>query len=225
MIHNLSDTWRSALAAEFRSPYWASLTEFVRQERQENPGEIYPAEGQVFAALNAVEPQDVKVVLLGQDPYHGPGQAHGLSFSVLPNEKHPPSLRNIFRELHDDLDCPIPEHGTLTLWSEQGVLLLNSVLTVRHKQANSHRKQGWEKFTDSVIRYLDEQEHRLVFLLWGAAAHKKGSFIDREKHCVLESVHPSPLSAHRGFLGSRPFSNANTALRKFGYAPIDWELP
>lgn len=217
--------WQTALADEFRQPYWSELIEFVDHQRSENSGQIYPSDDLVFNALNCVPPDDVKVILLGQDPYHGPNQAHGLSFSVLPGERHPPSLRNIFKELHADISVDTPEHGTLTHWAEQGVLLLNAVLTVRHKEANSHKKKGWEKFTDAVIQYLANQSRPLVFILWGAAAQKKAAFVDRQRHCVIESVHPSPLSAHRGFFGSKPFSKTNAALREFGHPEIDWRSP
>jgi uracil-DNA glycosylase len=179
----------------------------------------------IYAALHLTGYEDTKAVILGQDPYHGPGQAHGLSFSVKPGVPAPPSLQNIFKELHDDLGCYIPNNGYLVKWAEQGVLLLNTVLTVRAHEANSHRGKGWEQFTDRVISLLNEREKPVVFILWGAPAQQKARFIDTSRHCVIRSPHPSPLSAHRGFFGSRPFSKANRFLREHGIEEIDWQIP
>lgn len=225
MLSDLGISWKVPLRDEFTKPYWLELEEFLSQQRADHPGNIYPPADQVFAALNLVPPESARVVLLGQDPYHGPNQAHGLSFSVPPGEKHPPSLRNIFKELQSDLGCVIPKPGTLTHWGQQGVLLLNTVLTVRHKAANSHRRQGWEQFTDAVVRFLAEFDQPLVFILWGSSAQKKAAVVDRHRHAVIKSVHPSPLSAHHGFFGSRPFSQANAALRRFGHPEIVWQIP
>ena len=221
----LNDSWKKILAKEFTKPYWSSLDAFVAKEREENPGKIYPPEDQVFSAMNYMNYDDVRVVLIGQDPYHGPGQAHGLSFSVLPGHAHPPSLRNMFKELKDDLNVDAPGHGTLTHWAEQGVLLLNTVLTVRHKEPNSHKKQGWETFTREVVKQLGQGDNRLVFLLWGGPAKKMSKYIDTKKHIIIESAHPSPLSAHNGFFGSKPYSKVNDALKELGKEPIDWKIP
>lgn len=217
-------SWQSFLQTQFDAEYWPALERFVDSQRAEYPERIYPPESQVFAAIEHVSRADVKVVLLGQDPYHGPGQAHGFSFSVGPGVKQPPSLKNIFRELEDDQAIPVPDHGSLLAWANQGVLLLNTVLTVREGAANSHRKQGWEKFTDALIESLGQQEDSLVFVLWGNSAIAKKSLIDQKQHAIIESVHPSPLSARRGFFGSRPFSKANQSLVKFGKTPIDWQV-
>lgn len=222
---HLSESWRTILADEFSKPYWASLEAFVAKEREDNPGKIYPAQENVFTALNAMPYEDVKVLLLGQDPYHGPDQAHGLSFSVLPGIKIPPSLRNMYKELATDTGAVVPKHGTLTCWAEQGVLLLNTVLTVRHKEANSHKKQGWEKFTDAIIKKLNERDDSVIFLLWGGAAKKKKKKIDEDRHIIVESAHPSPLSAHNGFFGSKPYTKVNAALTELGKTPIDWSIP
>ena len=184
---------------------------------------IYPA--RVLRALEGTAPPDVKVVILGQDPYHGPGQAHGLCFSVPPGIALPPSLRNVYKELRDDLGIDPPDHGCLDAWSEQGVLLLNTSLTVRAGQAASHQGKGWERFTDAVIRAVNEQEKPVVFILWGSYAQRKAAFVDTKRHLVLRSPHPSPLSAHNGFFGTRPFSKANAFLEKHGRQPIDWRLP
>ena len=186
---------------------------------------IYPKGTEYFSALNLTPFDKVKVVILGQDPYHGPNQAHGLCFSVKPEIPPPPSLINIYKELHSDLGIAPQRHGFLESWAKQGVLLLNSVLTVEQGNAGSHQKKGWENFTDAVIESLNNESENLVFVLWGAYAQKKGQFIDREKHLVLESVHPSPLSAHRGFFGTKPFSQINQYLIQHGSVPIDWELP
>ncbi|MEM1349181.1 MAG: uracil-DNA glycosylase [Myxococcota bacterium] len=223
LAEQLNQGWQDLLSAEFEKPYWSALEEFVARERATNPGKIYPPHEEVFAALNFVRYDDIKVVLLGQDPYHGPGQAHGLSFSVKSGIGIPPSLRNMYKELASDLGVDQPDHGMLTAWAEQGVLLLNTVLTVRHKEANSHRKQGWEKFTDAVIELISAREDPVVFLLWGGAAKKKTKKI-AEHHVIIASAHPSPLSARHGFFGSKPYSKANAALREHAKEPIDWAL-
>lgn len=215
--------WNPVLRGEFDKPYWAPLMAFVAAERAAH--EVYPPHDEVFAALHLTPLADVKVLILGQDPYHGPGQAHGLCFSVRPRVPIPPSLRNIHKELHDDLGVTIPRHGNLEAWARAGVLLLNTTLTVRAHQAASHQGQGWETFTDEVIRVVAAKQDRVVFVLWGAAARRKRSFIDSSRHAVIESPHPSPLSAHRGFFGSRPFSRANAALAEAGRTPVDWSIP
>lgn len=221
---NLPPRWRTRLAPEAAQSYFKSLTRFLVGEYQRKTP-IYPPRPWILRALQKVDYDAVKVVILGQDPYHGQGQAIGLSFGV-PNElsPKPPSLQNIFKELQSDLGVPLPPNQSdLTGWADQGVLLLNTVLTVRHGQAFSHRDQGWETFTDRIIQLLNEREEPLVFLLWGAAASRKKALITNSRHCIVESAHPSPLSAHRGFLGSRPFSKINAILtQKLGQAPIDW---
>ena len=214
--------WNPVLSRELAKPYWAELQAFVAAERAAGP--VYPPEADVFAALHLTPFADVKVVILGQDPYHGPGQAHGLCFSVRPPTPPPPSLKNLFTELESDLGLPRPSHGSLESWARQGVLLLNTTLTVRAGQAASHQGKGWETFTDEVLRAVDAKPERVVFMLWGASARKKVRLIDISRHVVIESAHPSPLSAHRGFLGSRPFSRANAALVEAGRDPIDWAL-
>lgn len=215
--------WNPLLNAEFEKPYWRDLMAFVAAERASGP--VYPPKDEVFAALHLTPHAEVKVMILGQDPYHGPNQAHGLCFSVRPGVPKPPSLENIHRELTDDLGCPAPAHGSLEGWARQGVLLLNATLTVRARRAASHQKKGWETFTDQVIRVVNDKQDRVVFLLWGASARRKKELIDRTRHTVIESPHPSPLSAHRGFFGSRPFSRANAALTESGRAPVDWCVP
>ena len=220
----LEKSWKKTLGAEFDKPYMSELKDFLRSEISSGKT-IYPKGSEYFNALNKTAFNDVKVVILGQDPYHGPGQAHGLCFSVQPGIAVPPSLVNIYKELKSDLNIEPRSHGHLISWAEQGVLLLNSVLTVNEGQAGSHQKKGWETFTDAVIEKLNSDQEGIVFVLWGAYAQKKGKFIDREKHLVLESVHPSPLSAHRGFFGTKPFSQINQFLLKKGQVPIDWELP
>lgn len=211
------------LGSEFDQSYMQKLRAFLKQES--DCGKVlYPPSKQIFYALNSTPLDAVKVVVIGQDPYHGPGQAHGLSFSVPPGVRPPPSLKNIFKEIHTDLGLAIPNHGCLDSWAQQGVLLLNAVLTVEHKQAGSHAGKGWELFTDRVIQVLNEQREHLVFLLWGAYAQKKGALIDEHRHCVLKAVHPSPLSAHRGFLGCKHFSLANRFLQDHDKTPIDWSL-
>jgi uracil-DNA glycosylase len=219
----LPQSWARVLADELTAPYFLDLQAFVLQERQRNT--VYPPPGDVFAALALTPYERVRVLLLGQDPYHGEGQAHGLCFSVRPGVSPPPSLVNIFRELHDDLGCPIPRHGYLAAWAQRGVLLLNTVLTVRAHEAGSHRGQGWEKFTDAVIRRVNEKRDPAVFVLWGRPAQQKIQWIDVNRHAVVTAAHPSPLSAHRGFFGSRPFSAVNQALRSRGQPELDWRLP
>ena len=219
----LTNDWEPILAAEFEQPYFVRLGEFLTREYAEQV--IYPAQADVFNALNYTSFSDVKVVILGQDPYHGPNQAHGLSFSVQPDVKVPPSLRNIYKELADDLGVATPDHGYLVKWAEQGVLLLNNVLTVRAGEAHSHQGVGWEIFTERVIECLNEKPDPVVYFLWGVAAQKKERLIDTEKHFLIKSAHPSPLSAYRGFFGSKPFSQANEFLQGVGRNPIDWELP
>ena len=215
--------WNPVLRGEFAEPYWAELQAFVTDERQRH--QVFPPHDEVFAALHQTPWSEVKAVILGQDPYHGAGQAHGLCFSVRPGVTVPPSLRNIYAELKTDLGIEPPNHGCLDAWADQGVLLLNTTLTVRAHQAASHQKHGWETFTDQVIRAVDAKDERVVFILWGASARKKKALIDPRKHTVIESAHPSPLSAHNGFFGSRPFSRTNDALTAAGRDPIDWTIP
>jgi uracil-DNA glycosylase len=214
--------WNPVLRNELDQPYWSELQQFVRAERARHT--VYPSDDEVFAALHLTPLADVKVLILGQDPYHGPGQAHGLCFSVRPGTPVPPSLRNVFTELHDDLGVDVPDTGDLTPWARQGVLLLNATLTVRAHQAASHQGKGWETFTDQVIRAVDAKPERVVFILWGNSARQKKALIDTSRHVVIESPHPSPLSAHRGFFGSKPFSRANEALEAAGREPVDWRL-
>lgn len=216
----IEGTWKEVLAPEFEKDYFIRLTDFVRQEYQTTT--VYPPGKLIFNAFNLCPYNKVKVVIIGQDPYHGPGQAHGLCFSVNDGVPFPPSLQNIFKEIHDDLGTPIPATGNLTRWAEQGVLMLNATLTVRAHQAGSHQRKGWEEFTDAAIRALAEKREHLVFILWGSYAQKKGAFIDRNKHLVLTSVHPSPLSAYNGFFGNRHFSRANEYLIQHGETPIVW---
>jgi uracil-DNA glycosylase len=219
----LETSWKQALEDEFDQAYMKDLQNFLRQQTSQKKV-IYPKTDEYFAAFEHTPLDQVRVVILGQDPYHGPGQAHGLCFSVRKGVRPPPSLKNIFKELQSDLNIPIPQHGCLTKWAEQGVLLLNSVLTVEDGLAASHRNKGWEHLTDRVIRELNQQVSPIVFLLWGSYAQSKAQFVNREKHLVLESVHPSPLSAHRGFLGCKHFSKTNEFLKQNGFAPIDWSL-
>ncbi len=214
--------WNPILRAEFEKPYWSKLQQFLTKERARR--DIYPPEEQVFAALHLTPYADVKVLILGQDPYHHPGQAHGLCFSVPQGRPPPPSLQNIFQELRDDLGIAPPSHGNLEAWARQGVLLLNSFLTVRARQAASHRSSGWQTFTDEVIRAVSAKPERVVFILWGAFARHKKALIDLDRHVVIESTHPSPFSAHEGFFGSKPFSRANEALIAAGREPVDWRL-
>src|SRR5512140_2551881 len=219
----METTWRPVLLSETEKPYWKPLQHFVRDERKKYT--VFPPDKDVFAALHLTPYEKVSVLILGQDPYHGDGQAHGLCFSVRPDVAVPPSLVNIYKELHDDLGCTIPNHGNLTHWAEQGVLLLNAVLTVRAHQANSHQGKGWENFTDAVLRAVNAKNSRVVFLLWGSYAQRKAEWIDVSRHTVLKAPHPSPLSATRGFFGCRHFSKTNAALQSAGLAPIDWQLP
>ena len=216
----IDDSWRERLQSEFDAPYFALLTDFVRHEYATT--RVYPPGSQMFAAFDACPFDKVKVVILGQDPYHEPGQAHGLCFSVNDGVPFPPSLQNIFKEIHDDIGTPVPMSGDLTRWANQGVLLLNATLTVRAHQAGSHQNKGWEQFTDAVIHRLAQERENLVFILWGSYAQRKGEFIDRSRHLVLQSPHPSPLSAHRGFFGNRHFSRTNEYLTAHGIEPILW---
>ena len=215
--------WNPVLRGEFAKPYWAELQQFVATER--GRATVYPATDEVFAALHLTPFAEVKAVILGQDPYHGPNQAHGLCFSVRPGVPPPPSLQNIFKELEADLGLPPPRHGCLDSWARQGVLLLNASLTVRAGKAASHQGKGWETFTDEVLRAVNTKPEPVVFILWGASARRKKALIDTSRHVVIESPHPSPLSASSGFFGSRPFSRANAALVEAGRTPIDWSLP
>jgi uracil-DNA glycosylase len=215
--------WQPVLEAETQQPYYQALQAFLRAERARHT--VYPPEPEVFTALDRTSYTAARVLILGQDPYHGPGQAHGLAFSVRPSVPPPPSLRNIFKELHDDTGLPVPASGSLLPWADQGVLLLNAVLTVRAHQAASHQGKGWETFTDAVIRALNARPDPLVFVLWGNYARKKASLIDAKRHCIIQGPHPSPLSASRGFFGSRPFSAINACLERFGQPPVDWRLP
>jgi uracil-DNA glycosylase len=215
--------WNPVLRGEFAKPYWGELQQFVATERSR--GTVYPPHDDVFAALHLTPYASVKAVILGQDPYHGPNQAHGLCFSVRPGVPLPPSLQNIFKELEADLGIRPPGHGCLDAWARQGVLLLNASLTVRAGRAASHQGKGWETFTDEVLRVVNTKPERVVFILWGASARRKKALIDTSRHAVIESAHPSPLSASNGFFGSRPFSRANAALVEAGREPIDWSLP
>ena len=220
----LDASWKYALSDFLLGEKMDALKAFLLEEKQANKV-IYPPSGLIFNALNTTPLEQVKVVILGQDPYHGPNQAHGLSFSVQRGVALPPSLRNIFHELHTDLGLDIPKHGDLTRWAEQGVLLLNSVLTVEAAQPTSHQKRGWEEFTDHVIDVLNEQREHIVFILWGAYAQRKGQRIDPNKHLILKAAHPSPLAANRGgFFGCKVFSKANNYLKQHGIEPIDWQL-
>ncbi len=216
----LEESWKNLLHDEFDKPYFQKLVRFVKAEYQN--GSVYPPGRFIFNALDSLPVDQVKVVILGQDPYHGPGQAHGLSFSVPDGIPLPPSLQNIYKEIETDLGHKKHASGNLQRWAKQGVLLLNATLTVRSHQAGSHQNQGWELFTDAVIHRLAEKKNNLVFILWGNYAQRKGAFIDLAKHLVLKSAHPSPLSAYNGFFGSRPFSQANTYLAAHGQTPIDW---
>lgn len=217
-----TNDWQEILGEEFGKSYYRELREFLKEEYAKET--IYPVMENIWNAFEHTAYQDVKAVILGQDPYHGPNQAHGLSFSVQPGIAHPPSLRNIFKELEDDIGCEKPVDGTLTKWSDQGVLMLNTVLTVRQGQAHSHQKKGWEQFTDEVIRKLSEREAPVIFILWGKPAQTKKRLIDTKRHDIIEAPHPSPLSAHRGFFGSKPFSKVNKLLQSRGEAPIDFCL-
>lgn len=219
------NTWKEALGEEKQKSYFQQILQFVHNERLSGKV-IYPPQNEVFSAFALTEFNEVKVVILGQNPYHGPNQAHGLAFSVKPPVAPPPSLLNMYKELAEDIEAfQIPQHGYLVDWAKQGVFMLNTVLTVEHSRANSHAQIGWETFTDKVISQLNEYRENLVFLLWGSHAQKKGQFIDRNRHCVLTSPHPSPLSAYRGFFGCKHFSKTNEYLIKQGIVPINWQLP
>jgi uracil-DNA glycosylase len=219
----LPASWETVVGDQLDQPYFHNLQSFVREERTNYT--VYPPRDEVFAALKITPSERVRVFLLGQDPYHDANQAHGLAFSVRPGIRPPPSLMNIFKELKNDLGCRIPNSGYLVPWAEQGVLLLNAVLTVRAHEPNSHKGKGWEKFTDAVLRAVNDKDDPVVFLLWGGYARKKVGLIDTDRHTVIESAHPSPLSANSGFFGSRPFSAVNKALRVAGRAEIDWQIP
>jgi uracil-DNA glycosylase len=223
MIAPLPPSWEPLLAGERAQPYFGNLERFLDAERRDH--EVYPPAPEVFTALALTPHERVNVLLLGQDPYHDTGQAHGLAFSVRPGVRPPPSLANIFRELKSDLGCSVPNNGYLVPWAQQGVLLLNAVLTVRAHSPGSHQGHGWETFTDAVIRRVNERDSPVVFLLWGGYARKKASLIDASRHPIIESAHPSPLSARSGFFGSRPFSRTNAALHAAGKPEIDWQLP
>lgn len=218
----INNDWKEALDAEFQKEYYRDLFRFVKEEY--NKVAVYPPSDDIFNAFHLTPLKDVKVVILGQDPYHNPGEAHGLCFSVKPGVKIPPSLVNIYQELHDDLGCEIPNHGNLTKWAKQGILLLNTVLTVRAHQAASHQGHGWEEFTDAAIRAVETQDRPIVYILWGKPAGRKKNMITNPKHLVLEAPHPSPLSAYRGFFGSKPFSKTNAFLETGGVEPIDWSI-
>ncbi|MEF2967705.1 uracil-DNA glycosylase [Paenibacillus sp. M1] len=219
----LSNDWAAYLEQEFEQPYYVKLRKFLAEEYKTR--EIYPDMYDIFNALHYTSYTETRVVILGQDPYHGKGQAHGLSFSVKPGVKAPPSLQNIFKELHDDLGCRIPNNGYLVPWAKQGVLLLNTVLTVRAGSPNSHKDLGWEHFTDRVIETLNQKEEPIVFLLWGSHAQKKAELLTNKHHLLIKTPHPSPFSAHRGFFGSKPFSRTNSFLSSSGLKEIDWQLP
>ena len=218
----MTTDWNPVLRGELAKPYWQELQAFVRAERERTV--VYPPPDEVFAALHLTPYATTRVLILGQDPYHGPRQAHGLCFSVRRGVRIPPSLVNIHKELHDDLGITPPDHGNLEAWARQGVLLLNTTLTVRGGQATSHQGKGWETFTDEVIRTVDRKDHPVVFILWGGYARKKRALIDTSRHTIVESAHPSPLSANNGFFGSRPFSRTNDALVEHAQEPIDWSL-
>ena len=218
----IEPSWSKILNNEFEKPYFVKLTEFIKTEYRTQ--QIFPPGKEIFNAFDLCPFDQIKVVIIGQDPYHGPGQAHGLCFSVKKGVDIPPSLVNIYKELHDDLGCTIPNHGCLTKWAEQGVLMLNTVLTVRAHQANSHKDIGWEEFTDAAIMALNSQDRPIVFILWGAPAQRKARMLTNPKHLILKAPHPSPLSAYRGFFGSKPFSQTNDYLRAHGVEPIDWQI-
>ena len=218
----IQNDWLEPLTPEFQKPYYAELFRFVKNEYAAR--KIFPPADDIFNAFHLTPLHAVKVVILGQDPYHNDGQAHGLCFSVKPDVDIPPSLVNIYQELHDDLGCYVPNNGYLTKWASQGVLMLNTVLTVRAHQANSHRGMGWEEFTDAAIRILDEQDRPMVFILWGSPAQKKEKMLHNPKHLILKAPHPSPLSAYRGFFGSKPFRRTNDFLKENGLEPIDWQI-
>lgn len=219
---DIAESWQNLLEQEFRSAYYHELQKFLNSEKKKY--KIYPPENEIFATFEAVPFDKVKVVILGQDPYHGTGQANGLSFSVRKGMPLPPSLKNIFKELHNDLSIPVPSHGDLSKWASQGVFLLNAVLTVRERHPRSHHEQGWENFTNKVIRLLSEHRHGLVFLMWGRYARRKQELINMDDHFILQAPHPSPFSAYKGFFGCRHFSETNKILRNLGKNPIDWQI-
>jgi uracil-DNA glycosylase len=219
----LPKEWRTVLNEEFEKAYFVKLLAFVNKERESHT--VYPPEADVFNAFKLTPYDEVRVLLLGQDPYHGKGQAHGLALSVKPGEARPPSLRNMLREMTHDIGGHMPNNGCLVPWANQGILLLNAVLTVREKRAGAHKNQGWEVFTDAVIQKVSEKTDPVVFVLWGGYARKKVKLIDAAKHTIIESAHPSPLSAHSGFFGSKPYSKINEALKAHGQPEIDWQLP
>jgi uracil-DNA glycosylase len=219
----ISNDWLQAVGDEFKKPYYRSLYQFVKEEYSTHV--VYPPADDIFNALHLTPLHEVKVLILGQDPYHNEHQAHGLSFSVLPDQREiPPSLQNIYKELQDDLGCALPNNGYLEKWAKQGVLLLNTVLTVRAHQANSHQGRGWEQFTDAIIQAVNEQDRPIVYMLWGRPAQMKASMLDNPNHLILKAPHPSPLSAYRGFFGCRHFSQANEFLKNHGVEPIDWQI-
>lgn len=222
-MNQLTNDWAALLESEFQQPYFQLLQEFLAHEYQTHT--IFPDQQDIWRALHLTSYANTKVVILGQDPYHGRGQAHGLSFSVNPGISTPPSLHNMFKELQTDLGCSIPDHGYLKYWADQGVLLLNTVLTVRENTPNSHKGKGWEHFTDKVIRTLSEREQPVIFVLWGSHAQAKQPLIEPTKHFIIKSVHPSPLSSYRGFFGSKPFSQVNHYLRELDQTEIDWQIP
>ncbi|UKS29091.1 uracil-DNA glycosylase [Paenibacillus sp. HWE-109] len=222
-LSHLTNDWASCLRFEFEKPYFQSLCAFLEIEYQTQT--IFPEQNEIYAALQFTSYKDTRVVILGQDPYHGRGQAHGLSFSVKPGITPPPSLQNIYKELQNDLGCFIPDNGYLKKWADQGVLLLNTVLTVREDTPNSHKGKGWEMFTDNIIRTLSDREQPVIFVLWGSHAQAKERLIDTTKHYIIKSVHPSPLSSYRGFFGSKPFSKVNAYLIEQNREEIDWQLP
>jgi uracil-DNA glycosylase len=221
-MKRLDNNWQQLLEDEFKKDYYMKLKNFLLEEYRTK--QIYPNIYDIFNALHYTDYDDVKVVILGQDPYHGPNQAHGLSFSVKPGIAPPPSLLNIYKELQEDLGCYIPNHGFLKKWADQGVILLNTVLTVEAGKANSHKNMGWEIFTDKIIDLLNQREDPIIFILWGSHAQSKGKIISHSKHYLIKSVHPSPLSSYRGFFGSKPFSKANELLKTQGKTPIDWQI-
>jgi uracil-DNA glycosylase len=222
LLEQIPASWREALAPEFEKPYMEKLEAFLASERAAH--QVFPPENEVFHALEVTPIEDVKVLVVGQDPYHDDGQAHGLAFSVRPGVRIPPSLVNMYKELESDLSIPRPKTGYLEAWAKQGVMLLNTSLTVRAHEAASHKNKGWEKLTDAIIRAVSSKSELVVFVLWGGHAQKKLSLIDAERHTVIQSAHPSPLSAHNGFFGSRPFSKINAALEAAGQTPIDWRV-
>lgn len=221
-MSGISGDWYEALKGEFKKPYYKQLFDTVTKEYQTR--QIFPPANDIFNAFHYTPLKNVKVVIFGQDPYHNYGQAHGLCFSVQKGVQVPPSLVNVYKELQDDLGCTIPSHGCLTKWAEQGVLMLNTVLTVRAHEANSHKGIGWEEFTDAAIRVLNEQDRPMVFILWGAPAQRKEKMLNNPQHLILKAPHPSPLSSYRGFFGSKPFSQTNAFLKAHGVEPIDWQI-